>query len=98
MCELYELLRILRLAIHNHLVVHMGTRGAAGAPEKADLRMRLDPLAHRDGVTMHVAVEGGNSVAVIDLDDLAVSTPIPGISHDPRRRGINRRHVGRVEV
>ena len=83
MRDLHELLGILRLTVHNDLVVHVGTRGAASAPEKAHLRTRLDPLAHRDGVTMQVAAEVSNFVAVLDLDDLGVSTPIAGISHDP---------------
>jgi hypothetical protein len=35
MFEFHELLGILRLSVHNHLVVYVGTRGAASAPEKA---------------------------------------------------------------
>jgi len=38
-----ELLGILRLAVHNHLVVYVGTRGTPGASEKTDLRLRVDP-------------------------------------------------------
>jgi hypothetical protein len=93
-----ELLGILRLAVHNHLVVYVRTRGAPGASEKTDLRLRLDPLTHRNGAAMHVRVEGSDAVAVVNLDDLAVRTPIAGAGHDPRRRGINRRHIGCVEV
>src|SRR5262249_38150953 len=96
--ELDELLGVPRLAVHDHLVVNVGTRGAARAPEQANLRMCLDPLAHRDGITMHVTVESGDSVSGGDLDDLAVCAAIPGIGDGPRWRGVNRGHIGGVKV
>jgi hypothetical protein len=35
---------------------------------------------------------------VVDLDDLAVVAPVARVGHDPRCRGINRRHITGVEV
>ena len=63
-------------------------------PEKADLGLRLDPLAHCNGVTVQMPVQRGDSVPVVYLNDLAVRTSIAGVGHGPRRRGIDRRHKG----
>ena len=46
----------------------MGPGGAAGAVEKVDLGMRLDFPPYRDSVTIHVAAESGNPVALADFD------------------------------
>ena len=73
-------------------------RSATGAPEKTDLHTRLDPLAHRDGVMVHMTVESNNSTTMVDLNDLAIVAPVAGIGHDPQCSGINRRHKTGVEV
>src|SRR5271166_5862906 len=70
----------------------------AGGPEEADLRMRIDPLAHRDGVTVHMAVDGGNPIAMVDLDDLAVIAAISGKGDDPGPCRVDGRHIGRDKI
>src|SRR6266566_4474003 len=96
--ETDELLRILRFAIDEYLIVHMGAGTAAAAAEKTDLLMLGDPLSDRDDVAVKVAIDGGDTVSVIDLDQLAVVAAIAGIGHGPPRRGMNRGHIGRRQV
>src|SRR5205823_14470407 len=76
-----EFLGILRFAVNQHLVMHVRAGGPAGAAEKSDLAVPRDPLADRDGLAMKMRIAGGDAVAVIDFDDLAVIVAIPGIGH-----------------
>src|SRR5207302_4984687 len=77
-----EFFRVLRLAIDQHLVMHMRAGRAAGAAEEADLAMARDALPDRHGLAVQMGVAGRDAVAVVDLDDLAVVVAIPGIGHD----------------
>src|SRR5579884_1116171 len=96
--EMEKLLGVLRLAVDQHLVMHVRAGGAAGAAEIADLGMRPDMLADRDGEAVEMGVAGRDAVAVIDLDDLAVIVAVAGIGHRAGGGGVDRRFVRRVEI
>jgi hypothetical protein len=51
-----EFLGILRFAVHENLVIHVGAGAATGAPKKADLRMRGNRLAYRNDTAVHMTV------------------------------------------
>ena len=56
----------------------MGSRGPAGAAHVADDLAPGDVLALADDVAAHVAVEGGEAVAVVDGDVVAVGRSVGG--------------------
>src|ERR1700736_2952271 len=93
-----EFLRVLRLAVDDELVMHVRAGAAAAGAEIADLLMRADPLADRDGKAVEMCVARSDAVAVVDLDDLAVIVAIGGKGHRARRGRVDRRVVRRGEI
>ena len=60
--------------------------------------MHRDPVADRYGLSVQMRIAGRNAIAVVDLDDLAVSAAVTGIGHHASRGGVNRGHVCGFEV
>jgi hypothetical protein len=98
MGEVEEFLRVLRLAIDQHLVMHMRAGAAAGAAEEPDPLVRRHLLPDRDGGPMEMGIEGFDAVAVVDLHRLAVIAAIAGEGDLSGGRGVDRRQIGRVEI
>src|SRR5690606_23256560 len=76
--------RIDRLAVAQHLEVQVGPGRAPGVAEPRDDLAALHGVADGDEIRRVVRVAGHVAVAVIDLDELAVTLTRPGPDHDAR--------------
>src|SRR6185437_12494077 len=95
---LQKLFRVLGHAVDQHLVVEMRAGAAPRAAELAHHLMHRHHLATRHERFVEMAEAGDDTVAVIDLDDLAIGTFRPGKDHPARRGAVDRRAIGRDEV
>src|SRR6266581_2578037 len=68
----------------------MRTGGAAGRAGFRHLASALDNVAFLDEKPRAMRVAGGEIVAVVDLDHVAVLVMGPGVGHDAARRCENR--------
>src|SRR5690606_6772107 len=72
------------LAVAQHLEVQVGPGRAPGVAEPRDDLAALHGVADGDEIRRVVRVAGHVAVAVIDLDELAVTLTRPGPDHDAR--------------
>src|SRR5216117_3107048 len=86
-----ERARVDRLAGHEHLVVEVGPRAPAGAPDEPDDLPLRHPLADLHVELLQVAVERPHAVAVIERDVLAEAPVGARLDDRPRRRRLDRR-------
>src|SRR5690606_11749655 len=76
--------RIDLLAVPQHLEMEIRAGGAARVAEPGDNLTSLHGVAERDEVRRVMRVAGNVTVAVVDLDELAVALPGAGPDHDTR--------------
>src|ERR1700687_1285084 len=76
-----ELLRIDRLTVDPRLVVQMRAGGAGGEADLADGLRDVDRLAAPPADFRQMAVTGGQAMAVVDLDHIAVAALPAGDGH-----------------
>ena len=70
----------------------------AGGPDVADKVALVDIRTFLDRYLVHVGISGLVAVAVIDLDEVAVSAVASGESHLTVSRGVYRGHLRRGQV
>ena len=90
--------RIHRRPVHSNFEVQVGAGGEAGVADQGDALPALDPLAGLHQQLRGVGELGGDTVAVVDRDGVAVARFPAGIGHDTRGGGLDRtahrrRHV-----
>jgi malic enzyme len=87
---LYEAERVLRAAIHPHLVVEVGAGGTAGIAHCTDSLAQGDMLADADRNGREVSVTGLETVTVVDLDGVAITRAYPCEGDDARGSRLDR--------
>src|SRR5690348_597707 len=96
--SLQELLGIDRSAVETDLVMEMGAGTAAGAAQLGDFHVCRDALTHRHQNSMKMGIERYNAMTVVDFDRPAITFFPASEDDDARRRAIDQRTIGRVEV
>jgi hypothetical protein len=89
---------IFRRAIEPRFVEQMRARAPAGIAQQPNFLVQPDRFAglHQDAVEMRVA--GGEAVAMVDLDDLAIAGLAAGKTDNAGGGGIDRRALGPAQV
>src|SRR5918999_5181039 len=77
--------------VDTSLEVEVGARGVAGAADRRDLLAARDALPRADRERGQVSVEGRDTSAVVDRDDVAVSAHRADVHDSARIRGNHRR-------
>src|SRR5690606_1508200 len=84
--------RILRDAVFAHFEMQVGTGGSSVVSDGGDALSLADALAgrHQDGAAVHVAVDGGQSAAVVDDDHPAIAAGGAAFLDDSGCGGVDR--------
>src|SRR6476620_3379357 len=75
--RLHEGDRVHGAAVDPHFIMKVVARGAAGGAHAADLLAARDMLAGSDRDSGKVAIAGGDSAPVVDLDEISITAAIP---------------------
>src|SRR5580692_12909800 len=93
-----KFLRIDRFAVDAGLVMQMRAGRAPGRADPADHLADANALADANVDLGEMAVAGGEAIAVVDLDHLAIAAAPAGRRHCSRSRSMGRLAIGAAEI